>query len=199
MRLVAPVRRLGLWGLLCLGGLLGGGSAAAQVPPDSLSASRIQESVNAVLGEEHSITWIAHPLSAADKEALRPQLKGAAALPDTLYVGRVSTDEGPRFLIPDATPSKSKTFSLLLYLNGERSVVGVDVLTYRENYGYEVDYPMFRRQFHGKRRPSDVRFQRSIQNISGATISARSMTYAVHDLLAVVNQVGLDPFRPSAN
>lgn len=199
MRPVVLARRLGVWGLLCLGGLLGGGPAIAQVSPDSLSASRIQESIRAVLGPDHTVTWIAHPLPAATKKQIRPKLKRPTPLPDTLYVARVSTPEGLHFLLPDATPSKSKTFSLLLYLDQAASVVDVDVLKYRENYGYEVDYPLFRRQFRGKSQPGEVQFQRSIQNISGATISARSMTHAVHDLLVVVNQVGLAPFRPASN
>lgn len=181
---------------------IGGGLAVptnAQVPPDSLSAARIQQSVEAVLGGNHSVTWIPHPLSEADEKAIRSKLKGTASLPDTLHVGRVSTDEGIRFILPDAAPSKSKTFSLLLYLDETSSVVDVDVLKYRENYGYEVDYPMFREQFQGKNQPGEVQFRRSIRNISGATISARSMTHAVHDLLVIANQVDPLSSRSSAN
>jgi len=167
-----------------------------QVSPDSLSADRIQESIAAVLSDDHTVTWRAVPLPDTAKGAIQPQLKGGSALPDTLHVGYVQTEEGERFLIPDVTPSKSKTFSLLLYLDGSGSVIDADVLKYRENYGYEVDYSAFRRQFQGKTRPEEVQFRRTIQNISGATISARSMTHAVHDLLAVVNRVGLDALRP---
>lgn len=171
----------------------------AQVAPDSLSTARIQESIKAVLGGNHSVTWTPYALSEADEKAIRPELNGTALLPDTLYVGRVSTEKGPRFIIPDAAPSKSKTFSLLLYLDETGAVLDVDVLKYRENYGYEVDYPMFRRQFRGKAQPGEVQFRRSIQNISGATISARSMTHAVHDLLIVVKRVGFASSRSPAN
>lgn len=171
--------------------------AKSQVPPDSLEPALIQESIEAVLGKGLSVSWTARAFSQADRKALRPSLKRQRALPDSIYVGRVRTDEGPRFLIPDAAPSKSKSFSLMLYLDESGSVIDVDVLTYRENYGYQVEYPMFRRQFRGKEHPREVQFQRSIQNISGATISARSMTHAVHDLLAIMKRIGLESFRPS--
>lgn len=187
-------RILGIIGLvgLCVS------PAKSQVPPDSLQASLIQESIEAVLGDGLSVSWKARALSEADKKALRPTLKRGTALPDTLHVGRVRTNEGPRFLIPDAAPSKSKSFSLVLYLDEAGSVIDVDVLKYRENHGYEVDYPMFREQFRGKDQPGEVQFQRSIQNISGATISARSMTLAVHDLLAIVNRISLESSRPTS-
>lgn len=177
----------GCWGL----------PAAGQVPPDSVDAAKLQESIEAVLGNISSVSWKTRPLSAEDKSALRPQLKGRSPLPDSVYVGHTETTEGERFLIPDVTPSKSKTFSLVLYLNESGSVVDVDVLTYRENYGYEVDYELFRRQFRGADDPEAVQFRGTIQNISGATISARSMTHAVNDLLVIVDHVGLDAFRPN--
>lgn len=175
--------------------LFSGPAALAQVAPDALSAPLLRESVEAVLGPGRDVTWKAVPLSAQDRAALRPKLKNTLNLPDTLYVGRVQTDEGMRYLIPDTAPSKSETFSYVLYLDDTGAIVDVDVLKYRENYGYEIDYPLFRRQFHGKKKPKALIFQRTIQNISGATISARSLTYAVRDLLTLVRYLGLDALR----
>ncbi len=166
---------------------------AAQVAPEAVGAAQLQASVRAVLGTEAPVAWTAVPLDAALRERLTPELKRRRPLPDTLFLGRIDTPDGPRYLIPDEAPSRSETFSFVLYLDEEGGIVDVDVLQYRENYGAEIDYPVFRRQFHGRKRPGEVRFRRTIQNISGATISARSITHAVHDLLILVGAVGLDP------
>ncbi|MCB0261140.1 MAG: FMN-binding protein, partial [Calditrichaeota bacterium] len=71
------------------------------------------------------------------------------------------------------------------------------VLIYRENYGGEIDYPAFRKQFRGKQRPQELVLGRSIQNISGATISVRSMTLATRDLLSLFARLNPDIRRIS--
>ena len=166
--------------------------AGAQVAPADVSAEHLRTSLEAVLGVDPAdISWAAIPLRAEDKKAVRPQLKNTRQLPDTLHVGRVATDAGPRLILLDRAPSRSEQFSLALYLDRRGEVLDVDILTYRENYGYEIDYPIFRRQFHGTRKPQALVFRRSIQNISGATISARSLTYAVRDLLVLTRHLGM--------
>lgn len=185
--------RILLGGLVAL--LLSTTAVSAQVEPDSLRAEKLRASIDEVLPGTPEVTWSALPLPDSVEAALQAQLNGQTTLPDTLFVGRAQTSDGLRFLIPDVAPSKSETFSFVLYLTSSGAVVDVDVLTYRESYGYEIDYPMFRRQFHGTTDPQSIRFRRSIQNISGATISARSLTHAVHDLLVLVNHLGTDALR----
>lgn len=142
-----------------------------------------------VLGSYQNLQWSTVSLSDLSEEKLN--LKQRKSLPDTLHVGQVQTDKGARWIIPDIAPSKSEVFSFVLYLDNKKEVVDVDVLDYRESYGYEIDYPFFRAQFQGKSDPGEVKFGRSIQNISGATISARSITHAVHDLLSILNKVDI--------
>lgn len=163
----------------------------AQVSADAISKDLLLESVKEVLGTEQPVTWLQKPISDKIKESLKGKLKIKAGLPDTLHLGSIQTDEGVRYIIPDIAPSKSEKYSYVLYLNSYKEVVDVDVLEYRENYGYEIDYDYFRDQFHGKKDPRKVRFQRTIQNISGATISARSLTYSVRDLLALMQKIQL--------
>lgn len=166
--------------------------ANAQVSPDAVNKDLLTESVDAVLGKGHKIKWIQKPVPESIKKSLEKNFKIKQSVPDTLYVGKVQVQDERRYLIPDIAPSKSEKYSFVLYLNGKKEVVDVDVLEYRENYGYEIDYEFFREQFHGKKNPQKVRFGRTIQNISGATISARSLTYAVHDLLTIIQKIDLN-------
>jgi len=119
------------------------------------------------------------------KKKLQKQLRIKKVLPDTLILGEINYNGSRYYLIVDEAPSKTKSFLYALYLTGEGKVFNVDVLIYRENYGYEIDHPAFRKQFQGKTKAREIIFGRNIQNITGATISARSLTYAVQDWLKI--------------
>lgn len=60
----------------------------------------------------------------------------------------------------------------------------VDILVYREPYGGEVAYEAWRRQFRGKTAGDSLVIGRDIRSISGATISANSVTLGVRASLA---------------
>lgn len=55
-------------------------------------------------------------------------------------------------------------------------VRAVRVLVYRESRGWEVKSPAFTAQFDGARLAPDHRLDRSIDGISGATLSVRALT-----------------------
>lgn len=60
------------------------------------------------------------------------------------------------------------------------AVADVKVLVYREPRGGEVRYPFFNDQFTGARLSDAESFDRSVDNIAGATLSVRSMRRMVH-------------------
>ncbi len=64
----------------------------------------------------------------------------------------------------------------------------IEVLVYRENYGAQVKNQAFRRQFVGRKTSDTLTLGQDIQTISGATISARSITFGVKRALAVWQQ-----------
>lgn len=178
------------WGfMICL--MVASLQVKAQVNPQKMNEALLNESVEAVVDSREPVEWHKVEVPENVKSPVRKQLKIKSAVPDTIFIGKVSTANGIRFLIPDITPSRSETFSYVLYVDQNKEIVGVDVLEYRENYGYEVDYSYFREQFKGTKNPEKIIFGRTIQNISGATISARSLTYAVHDVLLILNEIQL--------
>ena len=54
-------------------------------------------------------------------------------------------------------------------------ISSVHVLIYRETHGWEVKYPSFRDQFVGVNMIADYKLDKSIDGISGATLSVNSM------------------------
>lgn len=80
-------------------------------------------------------------------------------------------------------PSKTDEFDYLVLLDPNLVVLNTKVLVYREDYGGEIGSKRWLRQFTGKTQDDNLRYGDNIMAISGATISVRSMTTAMNDLL----------------
>jgi hypothetical protein len=74
------------------------------------------------------------------------------------------------------------TYAVALAENG--TVRQIEILDYRENYGFEVRNPAWRAQFVGKTRADPLSLDADIRNISGATLSCRHISEGVKRLLA---------------
>jgi Na+-translocating ferredoxin:NAD+ oxidoreductase RnfG subunit len=88
-------------------------------------------------------------------------------------------------------PSKTDEFDYLILLDKNLIVAKTKVLIYREDYGSEIGSKRWLRQFIGKSSNDTLKYQRDIMAISGATISASSMTIAINNFLqnlAVLHQ-----------
>lgn len=108
-----------------------------------------------------------------------------------LQVWRVSTGG---WLIADDVVGKHDFIPFALGLDQNGRVVGIEILEYRESYGYEVRDPGWRAQFTGKARGAKLTLTEDIQNISGATLSCRHITDGVKRLLAT-HAIVLAPAR----
>lgn len=80
-------------------------------------------------------------------------------------------------------PSKADEFDFVVIFDQEMIIKKIKILAYREDYGGEISSKRWLRQFDGLATGNSITFGTEIIGISGATISARSMTKAVNDLL----------------
>ena len=81
-------------------------------------------------------------------------------------------------------PSKTADFDYLVLFDTDFIIVKSKVLIYREEYGGEIGSKRWLRQFTGESSKSNIlKYNEDIIPISGATISVRSMTKAVNNLL----------------
>ncbi|PCI93131.1 MAG: FMN-binding protein [Flavobacteriales bacterium] len=71
---------------------------------------------------------------------------------------------------------KMNEFDYMVVFDKDLSILKIKVLVYREEYGGEIGSSRWLKQFKGKTDPKTMKFGHDIQNISGATISARSLT-----------------------
>lgn len=86
----------------------------------------------------------------------------------------------------DQAPSKTAKFDYLVVLDADLKVKHSKVLIYREEYGGEIGSKRWLKQFLGKTGGDRVDFETNIDGIAGATISVRSMTNAMDDLLQTI-------------
>lgn len=99
----------------------------------------------------------------------------------------VKTDTGVLgYVFVENAPSKTATFDFLLVFDKDLTIVHSKVLIYREEYGGEIGSKRWLRQFNGKNGKDRVDHETNIDGISGATISVRSMTNAIDDILQTV-------------
>lgn len=119
-------------------------------------------------------------LTAAQRKAIE-QASGVHVLRDEQQVWCVS---GGGWLIVDEVIGKHEFITYAVGLNADGSVKQVEVMDYRETYGYEIRNEKWRAQFVSKTNKSKLKLDEDIKNISGATLSCRHVTDGVRRVLA---------------
>jgi len=113
------------------------------------------------------------------------RLFGPEALTDTVQVDgsavlRIRTGlatEG--FAVVRNVLGKDQPITFLVATDTAGALKDVDILVYREPYGGEVAYEAWRKQFRGKTASDPLVIGRDVRSISGATISANSVTQGI--------------------
>ncbi|MEN8125968.1 MAG: FMN-binding protein [Bacteroidota bacterium] len=81
--------------------------------------------------------------------------------------------------------SKTEEFDFLVVFDKDLIIKKIKILAYREDYGGEISSKRWLKQFVGLT-DGNIEYSKDIKAISGATISAKSMTISVNDLLKSV-------------
>ncbi|MGH8678537.1 MAG: FMN-binding protein [Burkholderiales bacterium] len=89
------------------------------------------------------------------------------------------------WFIVDEVYGKHELITYAVALSNNGRVLGIEILNYRESYGYEIRNPAWRAQFVGKTTADTVKLEADIKNISGATMSCRHVSEGVRRLLAL--------------
>jgi Na+-translocating ferredoxin:NAD+ oxidoreductase RnfG subunit len=87
-------------------------------------------------------------------------------------------------LFVDHVLGKHEIIDYGVAISPEGQVLGIEILEYRESYGYEIRGAKWRKQFVGKKPNAPLRLNKDIYNISGATMSCRHVTEGTRRVLA---------------
>lgn len=119
----------------------------------------------------------------------RDTLRSRSGVHEPFQENRVWAVEGKGFFIIDQVVGKHETITFAVGLNVDGSVKQIEIMEYRESYGYEVRDAAWRKQFVGKTAVSPVKLNSDIVNITGATLSCKHVTDGVRRVLAVHDTV----------
>jgi uncharacterized protein with FMN-binding domain len=95
------------------------------------------------------------------------------------------TSTGAYFVV-DRVVGKHEYITVAIGINANGTVKQIEIMDYRESYGYEVRDAAWRAQFVGKSASSPLQLNADIRNISGATLSSKHVTDGVKRVLQKV-------------
>ena len=126
------------------------------------------------------------PIPAALKAKIEEKL-GRRFADDTLKVGLVygAKEAFLGYAIVTEEIGKYRPITFMVGIDPDFSVRGAAVLVYRESRGGQVRRARFLRQYRGKSLADPIRINRDIVNITGATMSVRSLNFGVKKLLCL--------------
>lgn len=127
-------------------------------------------------------------LTPAQKQMIENQI--GWSFPETTFDCFIGETKGniDGWALTQNTIGKHKPMTYMVGVDPQGEVVNVEVLVYRESRGSEVRTKRFNYQYEGKTLHDPIRINRDIINISGATMSVRSMSAGVKRVLVLVNE-----------
>ena len=109
-----------------------------------------------------------------------------------VYIGETGTQVDGYALVQN-TIGKHKPMTYIVGVDSHGRVSNVELLVFRESRGSEVRTKRFNVQYEGKTASDPVRINKDIINISGATMSVRSMSAGIKRVLVLVDEFYLKP------
>ena len=109
-----------------------------------------------------------------------------------VYIGETGAQINGYALVQN-TIGKHKPMTYMVGVDNIGHVLNVELLVFREARGSEVRTKRFNVQYEGKTVSDPVRLNKDIVNISGATMSVRSMTAGIKRGLVLVDEFYLKP------
>ena len=109
-----------------------------------------------------------------------------------VYIGETGTQIDGYALVQN-TIGKHKPMTYMVGIDGKGHVSDIELLVFRESRGSEIRQKRFNTQYEGKTVLDPVRINKDILNISGATMSVRSLSAGVKRGLVLVDEFYLKP------
>lgn len=109
-----------------------------------------------------------------------------------VYIGETG-DKVDGYALVHNTIGKHRHMTYMVGVDSEGRCTNVELLVFREAKGSEVGKKRFNSQYEGKTVSDPIRINKDIINISGATMSVRSISAGVKRVLVLVDEFYLKP------
>jgi uncharacterized protein with FMN-binding domain len=136
--------------------------------------------------------WILLPLAAISTSAHATTYLTIEQAQRTIFPGASFASAGQPntwrasnggYLVVERVVGKHEFITMAVGINPNGTVKGIEIMDYRESYGYEVREASWRAQFVEKSASSPLQLGSDIKNISGATLSSKHVTEGVKRVL----------------
>lgn len=128
---------------------------------------------------------------------VQKSMRDASSVSHPFDGSRIWKTESGKWFIVDEVVGKHEMITYALGLSAEGVVEHIEILEYRESYGYEVAVASWRGQFVGKTVQSKIKLNQDIENVSGATLSAKHLTDGIKRVLVMYELVLKTASRPT--
>ena len=106
----------------------------------------------------------------------------------------LQADKPVGWFIVDEVYGKHEFITYAVGINLDGTVRMIDIMDYRETYGFQVREAGWRGQFEGKNASSSLKLGKGIDNISGATLSCKHLADGIKRVLTLYD-VALKPIK----
>ena len=151
------------------------------------------DAVRTVLPKSQRVRKEVIRLTQEKKELIEQQI-GWKFPEDTfeLYIGETS-DKIDGYAMVHNTIGKHKHMTYMVGVDNRGACTDVELLVFREARGSDVGRKRFNAQYEGKTVSDPIRINKDIINISGATMSVRSISAGVKRVLVLIDEFYLKP------
>jgi Na+-translocating ferredoxin:NAD+ oxidoreductase RnfG subunit len=164
--------------------------AALALPAYAADYLTVEEAQRILFADADAFTPVPVHLSSEQMRAIRDMsgVRQREADPEIWRAQKSGQTIG--WVLIDNVVGKHEYITYALALSMEGSVLGIEILSYRESYGDEIRDGEWRAFFEDKIVSDPFKLNEDIPNISGATLSCRNVTNGVKRLLAL-HQIAL--------
>lgn len=117
--------------------------------------------------------------------AQQDQMREASSVSLPFVGNRVWKTADGGWYVVDEVVGKHESITYAVGINADGTVKRVEILEYRESYGYEVAEDKWLRQFVGKSQSAPLKLGKDIDNIAGATLSSKHLSDGVKRVLVM--------------
>ncbi len=125
------------------------------------------------------VEWRSHRYSMEEIKAIHRKSRLKVIDPGIWYGVALKDNKVIGILAFDRSIGKHEFIDYVIALTPEGKVKQIEILEYRESWGYQVRRESWRKQFAGKNAASKLNLNDGIHNISGATLSCRGITEGI--------------------
>ena len=160
-------------------------------------------SIDVYLTEEQALKILFPKAQKTENEELRPTAEQKVRIeerigwkfPEASFKAFKALSNGKveGYAVLQETIGKHRPITYIVGITPEGKVFDVEIMVYRESKGSEVRRKRFNSQYEGKTVLDPIRINKDIINVTGATMSVRSVSAGVKRALVLVDEFYLNP------